>query len=86
MPRILPVLRFLISPNIHTAGDSGASLARLAVGADVKGISGVYFEGRKEIPSSVDSYVEEKQEELWQWTLKTIANNEGERERFEVVK
>jgi hypothetical protein len=56
------------------------------VGTDVKGVTGVYFEGRKEIPSSVDSYVKEKQEELWEWTLKTIANDEGEREKFEVVK
>lgn len=82
----MPVLRLLISPNIHSAKDSGASLARLAVGADVKGVTGVYFEGRKEIPSSVDSYVKEKQEELWEWTLKTIANDEEEREKFELVK
>jgi NAD(P)-dependent dehydrogenase (short-subunit alcohol dehydrogenase family) len=86
MPRILPVLRFLVNPNIHSANESGASLARLAVGTDVKGVTGLYFEGRKEIPSSVDSHVKEKQEELWEWTLKTIANDEGEREKFELVK
>jgi NAD(P)-dependent dehydrogenase (short-subunit alcohol dehydrogenase family) len=83
LTRVLPVLRLLVSPNIHSAQESGANLARLAVGTDVKGVSGVYFEGDHEIKSSVDSYDEVKQEELWTWTLKHVAKDENELRVFE---
>jgi NAD(P)-dependent dehydrogenase (short-subunit alcohol dehydrogenase family) len=83
LPRIIPLLRLVISPNIHTPRESGANLARLAVGDDVKGITGVYFEGDHEIKSSKDSYNEVDQEELWTWTLKNIAVNDEELKRFE---
>ncbi|KAJ6145456.1 hypothetical protein N7470_009351 [Penicillium chermesinum] len=75
LPHIIPLLRMLFSEN-------GASLARLAVGDDVKGVSGVYFEGRREIKSSQDSYVESKQEDLWIWTVNTIASDEEEKINF----
>ena len=35
--------------------------------------SGVYYEGRKEIRSSEVSYDRSKQEDLWDWTVKHIA-------------
>ncbi|KAL5333464.1 NAD(P)-binding protein [Aspergillus crustosus] len=82
LPRILPLLRLLVSPNIHTPAESGAALARLAVGADLEGVSGKYFEGRKEIPSSVDSYVEDKQEDLWRWTVDYLAQGPEELAKF----
>ena len=85
LPRILWLLRLLLSPNIHTTRESGASLARLAVGEDVKGITGKYYEGRKQIPSSKDSYVVEKQEDLWDWTVKRVAKDEHEQFEFESV-
>lgn len=85
MPRTIWLLRLLISPNIHLPRDSGASLARLAVGDDVKGVSGKYYEGRKPIPSSKDSQVVEKQEDLWQWTVRRVAKDEAERRAFESV-
>jgi NAD(P)-dependent dehydrogenase (short-subunit alcohol dehydrogenase family) len=84
LPNILPVLRCLISPNIHTARESGANLARLAVGDDVKGVSGVYYEGSKEIKSSKDSYDKAKQDDLWEWTLKNTAANKEEITKFEI--
>jgi len=59
------------------------ALARLAVGEDVEGVSGKYFEGMKQIKSSVESYVEEKQEDLWKWTLKFVAMDEEEARKFE---
>lgn len=71
--------------NIHTSQDSGGALARLAADGDVEGVSGVYFEGRKEIKSSVVSYEEEKQEDLWRWTLDKVAANEEEKRSFEKV-
>ena len=83
LPNVIPVLRMAISPNIHSAGESGEALARLAVGKDVEGVSGKYFEGMKEIKSSEESYVVEKQEDLWKWTLDTVSTDAGERQVFE---
>ncbi|KFY18831.1 hypothetical protein V493_08316 [Pseudogymnoascus sp. VKM F-4281 (FW-2241)] len=85
LPRILPLLRLILNPNIHTPQESGANLARLAIGADVEGKSGVYFEGKKIISSSKDSYDESKQEDLWEWTIKATAASEDERRQFELV-
>ncbi len=83
LPRTIWLLRLLISPNIHLPRESGASLARLAVGEDVKGVTGKYYEGQKPIPSSKDSYVVEKQEDLWEWTVKRVAQDENEQREFE---
>ncbi|KAI0384939.1 NAD(P)-binding protein [Hypomontagnella monticulosa] len=80
------LLKLLLTPNIHTPGESGASLARLAIGSDVEGKSAMYFEGRKVIKSSKDSYDEAKQEDLWKWTVNYLARNDEERERFEQFK
>ncbi|KAL8366397.1 hypothetical protein RB595_004936 [Gaeumannomyces hyphopodioides] len=77
LPRILPVLRLVMFKNIHSPQESGDSLARLAVGADVEGVTGRYFEGRKEISSSKDSYVESKQEDLWEWTVNYAAGGDA---------
>ena len=85
LPRTIWLLRLLIAPNIHTPQESGKSLARLAVGDDVKGVSGKYYEGQKLIPSSNDSQVLEKQEDLWEWTLSRVARDEKERREFEVI-
>jgi len=85
LPRIIPLLRMLITPNIHTPEESGASLAWLATDWEVEGRSGVYFEGRKAVQSSVDSYREKKQEDLWRWTVEYLAEDEGEKARFEIV-
>ena len=85
LPRMIWLLRLLIAPNIHLPQESGASLARLAVGEDVKGVTGKYYEGQKPIPSSKDSYDREKQEDLWEWTVKRVAKDENERREFESV-
>lgn len=82
LPRILPLLRLLLSPNIHSPRESGGALARLAVGSDVEGVSGQYFEGKKEIKSSKDSYDEAKQEDLWNWTVNNVARTEEEKTEF----
>ena len=79
------LLRLLISHNIHLPRESGAALARLAVGEDVKGVSGKYYEGLKAIASSKDSYVVEKQDDLWEWTVKRVAKDDDERCAFESV-
>lgn len=71
--------------NIHSPRDSGASLARLAVGDDVNQVSGKYYEGQRPIPSSKDSQVVEKQEDLWEWTVERVAKDDQERRDFENV-
>ncbi|KJR84957.1 short-chain dehydrogenase [Sporothrix schenckii 1099-18] len=91
LPRIRPVLRVLVSPNIHTAEASGRNLARLAVGpggsgdpdrvdGTVLGVSGKYYEIRRPIPSSTDSYDKAKQEDLWDWTIKYLSKGDAAEE------
>jgi NAD(P)-dependent dehydrogenase (short-subunit alcohol dehydrogenase family) len=83
LPHLIWLLRLLFSPNVHSPQESGMALARLAVGEDVEGVSGKYFEGMKQIRSSVESYVKEKQEDLWKWTLKFVAMDDEEVRKFE---
>ncbi|CAL5869151.1 uncharacterized protein PFLUO_LOCUS3379 [Penicillium psychrofluorescens] len=85
LPCITPLLRLFLSPNVHTAQVSGNCLAQLAIASDVDGVSGVYFEGNKKIKSSQASYDESKQEDLWQWTIGTLAQSEEEKNAFSMV-
>ena len=86
MPCFVPVLKVAYTHNIHPPAESGASLARLAVGDDVAGVSGKYYEGRKEIQSSVPSYTERFHDDLWKWTIKHLAQDEAQAARFEGLK
>ena len=85
LPHMIWLLRLVLSPNIHTIEDSGFALARLGVGEDVKGKSGVYYEGLKEHRSSDASRQVPQQDDLWEWTVKTVAKDEAERLSFEQV-
>lgn len=82
LPKMIPLLRLLYSPNVHTAEESGRALARLATGKEVEGKSGLYYEGTREIKSSKISYDESKQEDLWQWSVETLARNAEEQRLF----
>ena len=86
LPRLLPLLRRLLNPNVHTPQESGAALASLATG-EIGGVAadGKYFEGTKEIRSSGPSYDETKQEDLWNWTIKAVAKDEMEKRDLERV-
>ena len=84
LPRILPVLRFLLYANIHTPEESGMALARLAVGSDVEGKSGAYFEGLKEIRSSDVTYDKSKQEDIWGWSREALSKTEEEKRAFDL--
>lgn len=64
MPRVLPLMRRFITQNIHSPKESGIALARLITDPALNGISGKYFEGLKEIRSSIESYDEERAMEL----------------------
>jgi NAD(P)-dependent dehydrogenase (short-subunit alcohol dehydrogenase family) len=65
MPKVIPLMRLLITPNIHTAESSGAALARLITDPALASTNGKYFEGLREIRSSVDSYDDRRATELW---------------------
>ncbi|NQV21208.1 MAG: SDR family NAD(P)-dependent oxidoreductase, partial [Rhodospirillales bacterium] len=61
---VLPRLTFLPG-NIHSIRHSGHALADLAVDPKFDGITGKYFEGRTEIPSSELSYIQDNWTDLW---------------------
>ncbi|KAI0438983.1 dehydrogenase/reductase [Xylaria telfairii] len=82
LPKIRPVLKIVYTDNIHKPSESGASLAWLACSDETAGVSGKYFEGRKEIRSSNDSYDEKNIEDLWQWTVEYCAKDDAEAVRF----
>ncbi|HVQ48849.1 MAG TPA: hypothetical protein VMS92_02285, partial [Mycobacterium sp.] len=61
---LLPALRVL--PNVRSTRTSGRCLAALANDARFDGVSGEYFEGRRSIRSSADSYDRAKALDLWE--------------------
>ncbi|MCJ1444045.1 MAG: hypothetical protein MMC23_004545 [Stictis urceolatum] len=75
LPHLIPILQRLVHHNIRTQAESGAALARLAIDEDVQGITGKYYEGREVIESSVASHDQEKQEDLWSWTIKMVSSS-----------
>ncbi|KAH7369744.1 dehydrogenase/reductase [Rhexocercosporidium sp. MPI-PUGE-AT-0058] len=84
IPLLIPLARMLIYPNIHTAKESGAALASLVMDEQFEGVSGKYFEGTREIESSVDSHNVGFQEDLWEWTVKNVSNSKEERVKFDI--
>lgn len=87
LPRILPLLRLLFLPNVHSSAESGANLAGVATGKDGEGVSGKYIEVEekiKERKTSKDSYDVGKQDDLWEWTTRYLGGgDEGEVKRLE---
>jgi NAD(P)-dependent dehydrogenase (short-subunit alcohol dehydrogenase family) len=65
-----PLLRLL--PNVNSLQTSGRRLAALAVDPAYDGVTGRYFEGAKEIRSSVDSYDTAKAADLWQTSERLV--------------
>jgi NAD(P)-dependent dehydrogenase (short-subunit alcohol dehydrogenase family) len=61
---VLPLLRYVM-PRVMTPTRSGDDLAQLALSPEFSGVSGAYFEGLRQIPSSELSSHVEKQETLW---------------------
>lgn len=65
-----PMLRLL--PNVNSTRTSGSRLAALAVDPAFEGVTGRYYEGDKEIRSSVDSYDTAKAADLWQTSERLV--------------
>ena len=74
---ILPVLRFFV-PNVNTSKNSGKRLANLAYTDAYKNARGKYFEGAKEIKSSLDSYNQKFQHDLWKTSLELVGIKQDE--------
>lgn len=79
---LAPLFKWLLSQPVNTPKEPGLALAKLAVGNDVQGVSGKYYEGLKQIDSSKDSYDQAKQDDLWHWTVNFVAQDENERRAF----
>ncbi|GIN72423.1 hypothetical protein J14TS2_28980 [Bacillus sp. J14TS2] len=58
----MPILRF-VHPSIRSTKQSGDDLANLINSSSIT--SGTYWDGRKQIPSSEESYNKERAAELW---------------------
>ena len=85
MPHVLWLIKFVLrTGNVRSGPEAGENIAFVALGKEVKGTNGVYIEGRRERGSSAESHEEKKQEELWEWTIKTVARDEEERKRFDI--
>ncbi|KAF2661561.1 dehydrogenase/reductase [Lophiostoma macrostomum CBS 122681] len=84
-PLVIPLLQKLYRENVHSPKESGESLAWLAVGQEGKGKSGAYYEARREKETSVLSRREDKQEDLWRWTVDFVAQDAEERVKFDGV-
>lgn len=69
---LLPALRVL--PNVRSTRTSGRYLAALASDARYADVSGQYFEGRRPITSSVDSYDRDKAHDLWETSERLLAH------------
>jgi NAD(P)-dependent dehydrogenase (short-subunit alcohol dehydrogenase family) len=65
-----PALRLL--PNVNSTRTSGRRLAALAVDPAFEGATGRYYEGAKEIRSSVDSYDAAKALDLWETSERLV--------------
>jgi light-dependent protochlorophyllide reductase len=68
---LFPALRVL--PNVNSTRASGRNLAALVTDPRFDGVSGRYFEGRRRIESSVDSYDRDKARDLWETSEALLA-------------
>ncbi len=69
-------LLILVHPNVNTIGKSGKALASLVTKPELETTTGKYFEGTKEIKSSVLSYNKENREDLWRTSVELTALNQ----------
>jgi len=68
---LFPALRVL--PNVNSTQASGRRLAALASDARFDDVTGAYFEGKRPIRSSTDSYDADKARDLWETSERLLA-------------
>ncbi len=72
----MPVLRVLLG-HVATPAQSGHSLARLVLDPALRNQGGRFFEGAREIRSSLESYDEAKAVELWEGSAELVGVNKS---------
>ena len=83
LPYCHPLLRLMLrSDNIHSPAESGRALEYVALSANIAGVSGRYFEGKREIRSSIVSYDKATQDDLYDWTINFLSRNKEEASAF----
>jgi len=70
LPFIRPITRLFIPMN--SVRESGQALARLVIDPSLERVSGKYYSGTKEVPSSKESYDMGKACELWESSAKMV--------------
>ncbi|TWF92604.1 SDR family NAD(P)-dependent oxidoreductase [Saccharopolyspora dendranthemae] len=69
LPRFTWLLRRVLTDNIHTAEESGRALAWVTTAPELAGTTGRYFDGRRDVRSSEESYDAARAEQLWDDSL-----------------
>lgn len=67
---LFPALRVL--PGVNSMATSGRHLAALVSDPRHDGVTGAYFSGRRQIPSSTDSYDLDKAADLWETSERLV--------------
>src|ERR1700758_2749803 len=80
-PHAIPLLRRAYSPHVPTVQESGDALARLVIDPELAATTGRYFEGRRQIRSSDESYNDERAEELWDASATLTAANQSTKQK-----
>lgn len=80
LPRLIPLMRLAMGPNVNSTAESGDNLARLAVDPAVHGWTGVYVVKTKAVPSSKQSYDTALQADLWSLSAEqtSLAPSDGD--------
>jgi hypothetical protein len=81
LPNLLFLLRRVI-PATYTPDQSGRVLARLAMD---DALVAAYWKHAGPSPSSTESHDVAKQDDLWNWTVQQVAENEAERAHFDAL-
>ncbi|MES2827069.1 MAG: SDR family NAD(P)-dependent oxidoreductase [Bacteroidota bacterium] len=66
LPHLIPLLRKIMNPNVHTVEESGAFLSRLLTDEALKNTTGKYFIAHLPEKSSPESYDEMRISNLWE--------------------
>jgi NAD(P)-dependent dehydrogenase (short-subunit alcohol dehydrogenase family) len=82
LPYSTKLVNMLMKENVNTPQTSGGNMAWLVLGKELEGRKGIYFDGRREREAGVLARDEGVQEELWEWTIKTVKGSEEEERRF----
>ena len=79
---VLPPLCYII-PGMYTAAQSGRALARLVTDPKLQNVTGKYYTGMKETPTSEESYHEDKALDLWETSVKLTGLTKDESTIFD---